>query len=176
MLQSLDFWGSAIIRKNGLHPLLTADVYRVISVLVKYSGNGVSRHNRCVVLIMKKSSSLCASHCSCLRMLFCFDFNMSSVKVSSLSTPGPVLHFRFIHSLTHCNFGGGSKSNSAAGTTAAFFQVPFFFFFFKWGLYHSGFSSTTNTQHFIRIIAIKAKYWSPYLAEQIICHLGTIMS
>lgn len=104
---------NAISRKNGLHLLLTADVYRVISALVKYPGNGVSHCHRCMVFIMKKSSNLCASHSPRLReKLFCFNFNLSSVKVSSLYISGLMLHFKFIHSLTPCNF-LASKSNSA---------------------------------------------------------------
>lgn len=62
-------------------------------------------------------------------------------------------------------------NNKVTDTTEAFFQVSFFF---SMRPHQSGFSSTKKTNHSSRIITIKAKFWSPYLAGEIICHLETI--
>lgn len=97
---------SEINRKNVLHPLLTADVYRVISALVKYPGNGVSHCHRDMVFIMKNSHLIYVLPICLFSALKKQLFNLSSVKVKSVSTSGLVLHFKRMHSLTHCNFGG----------------------------------------------------------------------
>lgn len=182
MLQCVDFWWIDEVQQTGrmgynlywqqmcterLEPLSSTQVMMCVC-------------HGCMVFIMKKSSNLCASHSLHLRKkkLFCFNFNLSSMKVSSLSVSGLVLHFKFIHSLTPCILGDLNLTQLEQMKVIMKLLTllkPFFrYHIFLMKPHQSGFSSTKNTQHSIRIITIKAKYWSLYLAEAIICHLETV--